>query len=367
MRIPLFRPVISEEAIEAVSDVLRSGWLGPGPKTQAFEKAFAGYVGAQYCVGVNSCTSALHLALRLLDLPSGAEVITTALTFISTNQVILYEGCTPVFADIQPETGNLDVGSVAGRLTDRTGAVMLVHYGGYPCDLDEFYALARERGVPIIEDCAHACGATYKGKRLGSEGDLHAFSFNPTKNLTTGDGGALTTRSKEHDSRLRRLRWFGLDRDTLARLGPKGYEWEYNVKEVGFRYPMNDIQAAIGLAQLPRLDKENARRAEIAERYRGRLSNTQGIGLLGYKDDRTSSNHLFCVLAEGRDALAEKLQSAGVDVGVHYRRNDEYPMFEEQDLPNTDYFWRRVLSLPMHLALTDEQIDYVADVIVKGW
>lgn len=367
MLIPLFRPVISEEAVEAVSDVLRSGWLGPGPRTQAFEKAFADYVGAPHCVAVSSCTSALHLALRLLEMPPGAEVVTTAMTFISTNHAILYEGCKPVFADIQPETGNLDVASVAGRLTERTGAVMLVHYGGYPCDLEEFYALARQKGVPVIEDCAHACGATYKGKRIGSHGDIHAFSFNPVKNLTAGDGGALTVGSAEHDSRLRRLRWFGLDRDTLARFGPQGYDWEYDITEVGFRYTMNDVQAAVGLAQLPRLEKENGRRAEIAERYRGRLSGVGGIELLRYKGDRTSSNHLFCVLAEGRDALAKKLQSAGVHVGVHYRRNDQYRMFEEQELPNTEYFWRRVLSLPMHLALSDEQVDYVADVIVEGW
>ena len=367
MRIQLFRPVICEEAIEAVVDVLSSGWLGLGPKTLAFEKAFAEYTGASFCVGVNSCTAALHLALRLLNLPPGAEVITTPLTFVSTNHVILYEGCKPVFADIQVETGNLDVGSVAERLTDRTGAIMLVHFGGYPCDQDEFYGLARERGIPIIEDCAHACGSTYKGKRIGSHGDIHAFSFNPVKNLTTGDGGALTISSREHDSRLRKLRSFGIDRETMNRMGPQGYEWEYDVTEVGFRYAMNDIQAAIGLAQLPRLDEENARRAKVAEQYRALLSDVPGIELPSRKSDRTSSNHLFFILAEKRDALVEKLRSSGVDVGVHYRRNDQYPMYEEQNLPNTEYFWGRVLSLPMHLALTDEQIDYVADVIKKGW
>jgi len=150
MRIPLFQPRIREEAIEAVGEVLRSGWLGLGPRTQAFERAFADYVGMPYCVGLNSCTSALHLALHLLELAPGAEVITTALTFVSTNHAILYERCKPVFADVQPETGNLDVRSVAARITERTGALLLVHYGGYPCDLDEFYALAHERRIPII-------------------------------------------------------------------------------------------------------------------------------------------------------------------------------------------------------------------------
>lgn len=182
-----------------------------------------------------------------------------------------------------------------------------------------------------------------------------------------GDGGALTIRSSEHDSRLRRLRWFGIDRDTLQRFGSEGYDWQYDITEVGFRYPMNDIQAAIGLAQLRYLDEENSHRAEVAEKYRERLSNVPGVELSKYKDDRTSSYHLFYILAEGRDQLAEKLRSAGVDVGVHYRRNDQYHMYEEQNLPNADYFWRRTLSLPMHLELTDKHIDFVTDIIMKGW
>ena len=367
MRIPLFRPVICEEAIEGVVDVLSSGWLGLGPKTLAFEKAFAEYVGGPFCVRVNSCTAALHLGLHLLNLSPGSEVITTPLTFVSANHAILYEGLTPVFADIQPETGNLEVGSVAERITDRTGAIMLIHYGGYPCDLDEFYALSSDRGIPIIEDCAHACGATYKGKRIGSHGDIHAFSFHAVKNLTMGDGGALTVRSGDHYSRLRRLRWLGADRGTFERTDHQAYHWSYDVTEVGFRYLMNDVLAAIGLAQLPHLDKENARRTEMAAQYREQLSSVPGVRLLKYKDDRMSSYHLFCILADGRDVLMDNLRSAGVDVSVHYRRNDQYPMYEEQDLPNTEYFWRRVISLPMQLTLTDEQIGYITDIIKKGW
>lgn len=367
MRISLFRPVIRAEALEAVGEVLRSGWLGLGPKTQEFEKAFASYVSMPYCVGLNSCTSALHLGLHLLNLPPGSEVITTPLTFISTNHAILYAGCQPVFADIQPNTGNLDIVSVSQCITERTGAIMLVHYGGYPCDLDEFYALARDRGIPIVEDCAHACGATYKGKRIGSYGDIHAFSFHAVKNLPMGDGGALTVRSEEHDVRLRRLRWLGIDRDTFRRSGRQVYHWEYNVTEVGFKYHMNDIHAAIGLAQLRYLDEDNARRAEIAAQYRERLSNVPGVRFLQYSKDRTSSFHLFCILAEERNTLVNKLQASGVDVSVHYQRNDQYPMYEEQNLPNTERFWRSVISLPMHVALTDAQIAYVTDVIRKGW
>lgn len=367
MQIPLFRPVIHEQATEAVGEVLRSGWLGLGPKTQAFERAFADYVGAPYCVGLNSGTASLHLGLHLLNLPVGTEVITTPLTFVAASHVILYEQCQPVFADIQPNTGNLDVHSVAERITERTGAIMLLHYGGYPCDLEEFYALSRERMTPVIEDCAHACGASYRGKRIGSHGDLHAFSFQAVKNLPMGDGGALTVRSSDHDRRLRRLRWLGIDQDTFRRSGKAGYRWDYDVTEVGFKYHMNDIQAAIGLTQLSHLEEENARRAQVAAQYRERLSDVAGVRLLEHKDDRTSSYHLFCILAEARDALVDKLRSCGVQTGVHYRRNDQYRMYEEHDLPNAEGFWRTVISLPMHTLLTDEQIEYVTKAIRKGW
>jgi perosamine synthetase len=204
VQIPLFRPVVSEEAIKSVVEVLRSGWLGLGPRTEAFERNFADYIGVPYCAGLNSCTAALHLGLSLLDLKPGSEVITTALTFISTNHAILYNGLKPVFADVQPETGNLDVKSVSQMISEKTGAIMLMHYGGYPCDLDDFYDLSRKYNIPIIEDCAHACGATYKGKRIGSHGNIHAFSFHAVKNLTAGDGGALTVKSEKHYLRLKK-------------------------------------------------------------------------------------------------------------------------------------------------------------------
>jgi Predicted pyridoxal phosphate-dependent enzyme apparently involved in regulation of cell wall biogenesis len=367
MKIQLFRPQISEEAIRAVADVLRSGWLGSGPRTEVFEEAFAAYTGAPYCVALNSCTAAIHLALRLLDLPRKSEVITTALTFVATNHAILYEGLKPVFADIEPETGNLSVAAVADRITDRTRAIMLVHYGGYPCDLDEFYALAGDRGIHIIEDCAHACGATYKGRRVGSHGDLHAFSFQAVKNLPMGDGGALTVRSKEHYERLRRLRWLGIDKDTFKRTTEDAPHWEYDVTEVGFKYHMNDIQGAIGLEQLRILDEGNARRAAIAGHYRKALSKTPGVQLTRTESDRTSSFHLCPILVENRDGLVAKLCQAEIEVGVHYKRNDEYRMYERQDLPHTEYFWRSVVSLPMHLQLTDEQVSYVTDTIASGW
>ncbi|HEX6573345.1 MAG TPA: DegT/DnrJ/EryC1/StrS family aminotransferase [Gemmatimonadaceae bacterium] len=367
MKIPLFRPSISEAAISAASEVLRSGWLGLGPRTREFETKFAEYVGAQHCVGLNSCTSAIHLALHVLDLPEGSEVITTPLTFVSTNHAILYERLTPVFADIDRTTGNLDPRSVAEKITDKTRAVIVVHYGGYPADLDELYALAREHNLTIIEDCAHACGAAYHGKKIGSHGDLHAFSFHAVKNLPTGDGGALTVRSTELDARLRRLRWLGIDRDTFRRTSSTAYDWDYEVSEVGFKYHMNDIEAAIGLAQLPLVDSENARRTEIAALYTSQLSDVDGVTLMSRSDDRTSSFHLFPILVEDRDAFLATMRDAEIGIGVHYRRNDTYSMYEKAELPGAEWFSGRVVSLPMHMCLTDENVEYVASVIRSGW
>jgi perosamine synthetase len=367
VNIPLFRPSISNEAIEAVGAVLRSGWLGLGPRTREFETEFASYIGSQHCVGLNSCTSAIHLALKVLDLPTGAEVVTTALTFVSTNHAILYEDLEPVFADVDRSTGNLSVDSVADRITDRTGALLIVHYGGYPADLDELYALARSRGIAVVEDCAHACGSTYKDKRIGSHGDLHAFSFHAVKNLPMGDGGALTVKSAEHDARLRRLRWLGIDKDTFRRTTKSTYDWQYDVSEVGFKYHMNDVEAAIGLAQLRLLDEQNARRSAIASMYREQLAPVPGVTLPPESDDRTSSFHLFPILADNRDALILKLKEAGVGTGVHYRRNDEYPMYRRADLPETEWFSSHVISLPMHMCLTDDEVGYVCRTIASGW
>ncbi|MGZ4399170.1 MAG: DegT/DnrJ/EryC1/StrS family aminotransferase [Gaiellaceae bacterium] len=366
-RISLFRPVLAEDAASAVKEVLESGWLGLGPKTSEFERAFAAFVGAPHCVATNCCSAALQLALHVLDLPAGAEVVTTPLTFVASNQLILHEGLRPVFADVDPTTGNLDAASVAARISERTGVLLLLHYGGNPCDLDELYTLARAHDLPVIEDCAHACGASYRGRRIGSHGDLHAFSFHAVKNLTTGEGGAVTVRSQALESRLRKLRWFGIDSDTHARAGRSGYRWDYDVTELGFKHHMSDINAAIGLVQLPHLVRENARRAELVARYRAGLAGIPGIELLREQDDRESSHHLFCVLADDRDALVDALSAEGIDAGVHYRPSYDYALFGGEPLPGVESFWRRTISLPLHLWLGEEDVDRIVSVISGGW
>ena len=367
MSIPLFRPRISEEAIAAAGDVLRSGWLGLGPRTEEFERRFAEYVGMPHCVGLSSCTAAIHLALHVLDLPEGTEVITTPITFVSTNHAILYERLVPVFADVDTNTGNITPDSVQSCISEKTGAVVVVHYGGYPADLDEIYAIADANGIAVIEDCAHAAGAEYRGRRIGSRGQLHAFSFHAVKNLPMGDGGALTVASPEIDARLRRLRWLGIDKDTYRRTSETRYEWEYDVAEVGFKYHMNDIEAAIGIEQLRRLDVDNERRRSIASGYRDALEGIAGLTLPPLSSDRSSSYHLFPVLAERRNDLVRCLREKGIATGVHYRRNDEYRMYAKASLPGADYFAGHVLSLPMHLDLTDEDVGTIGSAIRAGW
>jgi perosamine synthetase len=370
LQIRLFKPRIREEAIAAASEVMRSGWVGRGPKVTEFEGAFAKFVGVERAVALNTGTSAVHMAVKLLGLERGDEVITSAATFVGANEVLLYEGLKPVFADVDVRTGNLAAETVAAKITPRTKAIMLVHFAGYACDLEGIGALARKHGLAIVEDCAHACGAKYRGARIGNSGNLCAFSFDPIKNLTTGDGGMLTGAEEAQEKRARTLRYMGLSKDAFARVNAVGHQprpWEYDVPEVGYRYHMNDIAAAMGLVHLKYLDEENAKRAAVARRYCDLLRGVAGVRVPEYEADRECGFHLFWILAERRDQLAEKLAQAGVITGVHYSRNDHYAIFEKAELPNTGEFCSGVLSLPLHLDLTGEEIEYVASQIRGGW
>lgn len=347
--------------------MLRSGWIGCGPKTVEFEEAIASLTLARHCVAVNSGTAAVHLALLAAGVGPGVEVISPAMTFVSVNQAILHTGGVPVFADIERETGNLSVISIREKISERTKVILPVHYGGNPCDLDEIYALAEDAGATVIEDCAHALGATYKGRAIGSFGHLHALSFQACKTLTTGDGGAILTSSLETAERMRRLRNLGVDRSSFDRFKSDQDSWAYDVVEIGFKCAMNDIAAAIGLASLPHLERSLAHRSSIASHYRARLASHPDVRFLDVKGDRAASNFLFPILADRRDELIEKLNQNGVEVSVHFPRNDVYPMFEKQDLPETDYFSSHQISLPIHSGLTEAQIDRVCDLITGGW
>ena len=370
MQIRLFKPQISEEAVAAAAATLRSGWLGQGARVAAFEDAFARYIGAAHCVTVNSCTAALHLALEVSNLPEGTEVVTTPLTFVATHLAILHARCRPVLADIQPTTGNMDPKSLREKITGRTRAVLVVHYAGYPCDLDEICQVAGQFGLAVIEDCAHAAGAWYHGKKIGESTRLQCFSFGPTKSLTMGQGGAITTNASENIARLKRLRYLGLDRDTYERVQtatPDRPQWRYEMKETGFRYHLSDLNAAIGLAQLPLVDRQNQRRGEIAGAYRAGLCKVPGIELLRHEADRQSSHYMLPVLAERRDELVTKLARHKIETGVHYAPNGLFPEAAYRDLPHAMRFWERTITLPMHTSLTDDDVGKVIALVREGW
>jgi perosamine synthetase len=359
-RIPVFYPFIPEEAIEAVGGVLRSRYVGQGPKVEEFEKSLGEAIGNPLVASVNSGTSALRLALAIIGVGPGDEVITPAQTSQATNMPILEQLAKPVFADVRYESCTLDPEDIAHRITKKTKAIICVDFGGYPSDLDEIKKVARESGVPLIEDAAHALGAEYHGKKVGGLCDFTVFSFQAVKHITTGDGGAIAVLDKKQFDEAVRRRWYGIDRAS-RKFSYLGIDPSFDITEVGFKYHMNDIAAAMGLVQLNHLDEVLARREEISSRYREELSPLHGIELFESKSDRRSSNWVFAVHCKNRLGFAKKMWENGVEVSVVNWRNDKYTVFGglRKDLPNTDRIYRDYLALPLHCKLTDDQVDKV--------
>lgn len=363
--IPVFRPSMGDEEINAVAEVLRSGWLGLGPKTKEFEERFAEYVGMKYAIALNSCTAALHLALNVLGINSG-EVITTPITFVSTAHAILYNNATPVFADIQEDTLNIDPRDIERKITAKTKAIIPVHYGGHPCAMDEIMDIANEHNLSVIEDAAHACGAEYKGKKAGSLSDIGCFSFHAVKNLATGDGGMITTNDKEVYEKLLKLRWLGINKSTYQR-DSKGYSWYYDVESVGFKLHMNDITAAIGLIQLKKLNKMNAKRRKIVKRYNEAFEDLDWIEIPVEQDYVKSSLHNYAIKVNkvDRNELIAYLADKGISAGVHYMPLYLHPIYKKLriagDCPMADQVWKKVVILPLYPDMTEEDVEMVVD------
>lgn len=367
--IQLFKPLIrKEEVLEKMGELIDLGWIGLGAETQLFEKEFATYTGATYAIALNSGTAALHLAVKALNLEPGSEVITTPITFVSTNHVLLYERLTPVFADVD-ENGNVTPESVEKLITPKTKAIVIVHYGGIPADIRGFRRLSLTYNIPIIEDCAHASGSKYKNIMIGGSENLCCFSFHAVKTLPCGDGGMITTNNKFYAERLKKLRWLGISKDTYSRtessIGGVGekkmYQWEYGVDEVGYKYHMNDLTAAIGRVGLRYLEKDNNRRREIAKMYREGL-NDYYLRPEPHKDVHPSY-HIFSIKSHSRDILIEHLKGLNIGTGVHYYPNNLYSMYKDcrGETPNAMSFYKTTISLPMHLHLTDEDVNRVIE------
>jgi perosamine synthetase len=362
-----FHTHISETAIEFATETLRSGFMSEGRRVRQFEDELTRTLGLAHPVALNSGTSALHLALVLAGVGPGDEVIVPAQTFVASGLAVLMGGGKPVFADIQPCTGNLDPASVSANLGPRVKAIMPVHWGGYPCDMDEINHIAEAHGLAVVEDAAHALGAAYKGKPIGTLSRFTAFSFQAIKHLTTGDGGALCCLSEDDYYEARRRRWFGIDRDRdqPSILG----ERVYDLQSVGFKYHMNELAAAVGLGNLPHIPAHLARHRQIAQIYSEGLSEVAGLTLLEYATDRESAYWFFPVLVERRDDFIRALKSRGIPSTVVHQRIDRNKVFGglRKDLSGQTYFAARQVALPVHAGLTDDDVHTVLGGIAIGW
>ena len=366
-KIQVFKPAHSEEEVEAVAEVIRSGWWGQGPKTAELETKFAEFVGSPLAVSVNSATAGLHLALMMLDVKD-AEVISPSMTFVSTNHAILYNGGIPVFADIEPDTMCIDPDDIVRKITPRTKAIMAVHYGGHPADMDRIHEIAKAHNLTVIEDAAHAAGTKYKGRPVGSMSPLTVFSFHPVKNLATGDGGMITLQNPEWDKRMRKLRWVGMSRDTWGRndaADASQYSWYYNIEELGYKFHTNDIMAAIAIVQLRRLPETNGRRRAISAMYDAGLRDLAWLQLPVERDYAESARHNYVVQLERRDAFMAYLREKGIATGLHYIPNHYYDMYKPyaSSLPVTEQAYTRIVTLPLYPDLTDDQVQYIIDAI----
>ncbi|GJL83793.1 MAG: spore coat protein [marine bacterium B5-7] len=369
--LPFSKPCISSNAINEVVDCLQSGWITTGPRVKRFEMALQRYFETEHALTLSSATAGLHLALLALDLKPGDEVITTPMTFIATLNTIVLAGGKPVLADVDLETRNINVEMVTHAVTSHTRAIVPVHFAGLPVNLDPLYELAQAHGLRVIEDAAHAIGAEFMGSRIGAFGDIQVFSFHPNKNMTTGEGGCVTTRDSKLAERISLLRFHGIDREAWDRFGKTGSQ-HYEIAFPGFKYNMMDIQAAIGLHQLAQLEQAIERRTELALRYRRHLKDWPQWSLpVEANYPNKHAWHLFAPLlnpdAAGmhRDDFMMEMKKRNIGTGLHYSAAHLYQYYrdhfgyEKGDFPNAEFISDRIVSLPLFPAMTDDDQDRV--------
>lgn len=376
LQIPFHRADLGEEEVQAVADVIRSGWLTMGAKTFEFEKQFAHYVGASHAIAVSSCTAALHLALEAVGVKRGDEVLVPTTTFTATAEVVTYFGARPVFVDVDPNMMNLDPVDAERRITPRTKAIIPVHLAGTPCDMREIVDLSRRHGIRVIEDAAHALPSSYHTQKVGSISDLTAFSFYATKTLTTGEGGMITTEDAECAKRLQVMRLHGIARDAWKRYSAEG-SWFYEVLEAGYKYNLTDLQAALGLAQLAKCDAMFAGRQRVAERYTEAFEGIAALQVPSVPDDRTTSWHLYILrlnpdrLRIDRNQFIRELADRGVSTSVHFIPLHLQPVYQRDfgykagDYPVAEREFQRSLSLPIYSSMREEEIEYVISCVLE--
>ena len=374
--LPYHQPSIDADDEQAILETLRSGWITTGPRTKTFEHTLAEYVGAARAVAVNSCTAALHLALEAAGVGAGDEVITSPITFASTANVVVHRGARPVFADVQPDTLNIDVDRLEAAITPRTKAVIPVDFAGHPADLDAIMALARNRNLVVIEDAAHSIGAEYGGRRVGGIADMTAFSFYATKNITSGEGGALTTNNIEWAERIAIMALHGISRDAWKRYGSEGYK-HWDIIYPGYKYNMFDLQGALVLSQLAKIDRFWKRRVTLKAILDAGLSDIAEIDRPGERPGIKHAYHLYPIivrteaLSADRDTIMNAIQAENVGIGVHFRAVHLHPYYQETfgfrrgDFPNAEYYSDRTISLPLYPRMSDADADDVVAAVRK--
>ena len=370
-KVPLSDIDLQQEEIEEVTRVLRSNWLSMGPVTERFEHEFASYLGIKHAFAVANGTAALHIAGQVLGIGHGDEVIVPSLTFVATANAVLYTGAAPVFADITSlDNFNISPDDIIQKVTGKTRAISVVHYGGYPCDMDVIEEIAEDHNLKVIEDAAHAPGAEYKGKKLGTIGDIGCFSFFANKNMTTGEGGMVVTNDDSIAERIRIIRSHGMTTLTWDR--HRGHAYSYDVVELGYNYRMNEIASALGLVQLTKLEQNNLKRKTITEEYIKRLKEVSPVSIPFQNCEGKSSYHIFPVLLSeevSREKFMENLKQAGIQTSIYYPPIHLFSSyrntfgFKEGMLPLTEYVGQHEVTLPLYPQMKPEDVAFITDVI----
>ncbi|OGY67438.1 MAG: UDP-4-amino-4,6-dideoxy-N-acetyl-beta-L-altrosamine transaminase [Candidatus Harrisonbacteria bacterium RIFCSPLOWO2_02_FULL_45_10c] len=363
-------PLIEQPEIDEVVDSLKSGWLGTGPKVKKFEEMFSDYKSIKHSVAVNSCTAALHLAMRVIGVKPGDEVIVPTMTFAATANAAIHAGGTPVFADCEKGTMNLDPVDLEKKITKKTKAVIPVHFAGRPCNMDAIMAIAKKHNLKVIEDCAHAIESEYHGEKTGTFGDVGCFSFYVTKNIITGEGGMAITNNDEYAGKIKTLALHGMSKDAWKRFSDEGYK-HYQVVDSGHKYNMMDIQAAMGIHQLGRIDRYWKRREEIWNRYNEAFKDLPVFLPASVEPNTRHAYHLYTLLIDldragiTRDQFLDEMTKRNMGVGVHYIALHLHPFYQEKfgyrkgDFPNAEWISDRTVSLPLSPKLTDEDVNDV--------
>lgn len=362
--IPVARPSVGEEELEGVKKVFETHWLGMGSFVYEFEKMIEAYIGVKYAIAVNTGTTAIHMALASIGIRPGDEVIVPSLTFVASVQPIINLGAKPVFCEIQPDTLNIDIRDARRRITKKTKAMLIVHYGGMACDMNEILKTGKIYGVHIVEDAAHAFGSLYKGKRIGSFGDIACFSFDPIKTLTCGEGGCITTDSARLAEVLMRKRLLGISKDTWLRYKNKR-SWLYEVVTEGYRYHMSNINAAIGLAQFKKFDRFIEKKKRIVMEYDDFFKDIDGIELLRRNYEETAPFNYTIKIRKNRDAFIEYMHRRGVSININYIPNHIQPFFKKfkARLPVTEKVWKEIITLPLYYDMGRGEIEKVKETV----